>query len=161
MIYNQSISSIFQPENGFLQLGWGSISTSLSAQILTTPIVLFHFHQFPLLFILSNIIAIPLSSIALLLLILVCIFAKFSLIATLFAKITSGCIGVMNDRIVQLASLPFSKLDNIPFSAQDLLISLISIGLFTFYLKERKSTALIFFLITLLLWSIIHQYSSL
>lgn len=161
LIYNRSISRIFNPENGFLHLGWSSISTSLSAQLLTTPFVLFHFHQFPLIFILSNIIAIPLSSLALLLLILICVFASVPVIASFFAKITSGCIGVMNDRIVQLASLPFSKLDNIPFSGQDLLISLISIGLFTLYLKEKKSSALILFLITLLLWSFLHQYSSL
>lgn len=160
LMYNKSVSGLFEPENGFLQLGWSSISTSLSAQILTTPLVLFHFHQFPLIFILSNIIAIPLSSIALLLLILICIFASFPLIATSIASITGYCIWLMNDRIIQLASLPFSTLNNIPFSAGDLLLSLISIGLFTFYLKEKNTLALKVFLITLLFWSILYHNSS-
>jgi len=122
--------------------------------------IILHFHQFPLIFILSNIIAIPLSSIALLLLILICIFASFPLIATSIASITGYCIWLMNDRIIQLASLPFSTLNNIPFSAGDLLLSLISIGLFTFYLKEKNTLALKVFLITLLFWSILYHKSS-
>lgn len=160
LIYNRSITEIFQPENGFLHLGWSSISTSLSAQILTTPFLLFHFHQFPLIFILSNIIAVPLSSIALLLLILVCMVSTFPSLASPIAYITEKCIWLMNDRIVELSSLPFSKLDNIPFTGMDLLFSLISIGIMTVYFREKNTLALKTFLITLLLWAILYHYSS-
>ena len=160
LIYNKPISQIFQPENGWLQLGWSSISTSLSAQILTTPFVLFHFHQFPLIFILSNIVAIPLSSIALLLLILVCVFSTWPFIASILASWANGCLWLMNDRIIALAALPFSKLEGLPFNGLDLSLSLVCIGLLTIYLKQKALLALKAFLSTVLLWSILYHFSS-
>lgn len=160
LIYNKPISGIYKPENGFLKLGWSSISTSLAAQILTTPVVLFHFHQFPLIFILSNIIAIPLSSISLLLLILVSLFAGLPFIASFIAKIAAGCIRLMNERIVELATLPFSKMDNIPFTGTDLIFTYIFIALFTVYMRDKKIIALKIFLITLLIRTILYHYSS-
>ncbi len=48
--------------NWFLKKGWGIVAVSLSAQLLTLPLTLFYFHQFPNYFILSNIIALPLAS---------------------------------------------------------------------------------------------------
>lgn len=160
LIYNKSISNIYQPENGFLNMGWSSISTSLSAQVLTTPFVLFHFHQFPLIFILSNIIAIPLSSIALLLLILICLFAQLPVIANGIAYLTEKTIWLMNDRIVELAALPFSRLDHIPFNSLDMALSLICIGLLTIYMKQKHTLALKAFLSTVLIWAILYHYSS-
>lgn len=160
MIYNKPISDIYQPDNGFLKLGWSSISTSLSAQILTTPFVLFHFHQFPLIFILSNIVAIPLSSIALLLLILVCVFSTWSFAASILSKWAGGILWLMNDRIIALAALPFSKLDDLPFNTLDLVLSLTCIGLLTIYLKHKALLALKVFLSTVLLWSILYHFSS-
>lgn len=160
LIYNKSISTIFEPENGLLKVGWSSISTSLSAQILTTPFVLFHFHQFPLIFILSNIIAIPLSSIALLLLIVLCAVTPLPGLASLLAKVAYWSMWLMNDRIIALAALPFSKWENLPFNMQDLLFSLLSIGILTIYFKGKQPIALKSFLCTVLIWSILYHYSS-
>jgi competence protein ComEC len=55
LIYLQpKIFNLFTPENKFIELLWGCISISIAAQMATTPISLFYFHQFPLCFIISN-----------------------------------------------------------------------------------------------------------
>jgi len=49
-------------QNWFLDKGWGMSTTCLAAQIAVTPFSLFYFHQFPLYFLLANLVVIPLSS---------------------------------------------------------------------------------------------------
>ncbi|AYA36987.1 ComEC family competence protein [Hymenobacter oligotrophus] len=44
---------------------WQAVALSLAAQVATFPLGLFYFHQFPLSFLLSNLVAVPLSSLAL------------------------------------------------------------------------------------------------
>ncbi|GAA4381986.1 ComEC/Rec2 family competence protein [Hymenobacter koreensis] len=44
---------------------WQAVALSLAAQVATFPLGLFYFHQFPLNFLLSNLVAVPISSVAL------------------------------------------------------------------------------------------------
>ncbi|MDU0371334.1 ComEC/Rec2 family competence protein [Hymenobacter endophyticus] len=48
----------------FLQYVWSATALSLAAQVATFPLGLYYFHQFPLSFLASNLIAVPISSIA-------------------------------------------------------------------------------------------------
>ncbi|MGB1218008.1 MAG: ComEC/Rec2 family competence protein, partial [Saprospiraceae bacterium] len=50
-------------ENKFGKFIWGLISVSLAAQIMTLPISLYYFHQFPTYFILSGLVVIPAAGI--------------------------------------------------------------------------------------------------
>ena len=55
----------FYFKNKFVNAIWQLSSVSLAAQLFTFPICMYYFHQLPLLFLLSNLIAIPLTTIAL------------------------------------------------------------------------------------------------
>ena len=160
LLYNKSVSSLYTPANGILTMAWSSISTSVSAQILTTPFVLYHFHQFPLLFLLANLIAIPLSGIALLLLILLCTMALLSIPAAWIATITEWTIGLMNDRILALSGLPFGLWEAIPFTIGSLICCLLFLGSATTWLRTKKVLALQISLGILLIWSVVIRYSS-
>jgi competence protein ComEC len=46
----------------FLNLVWQATALSLAAQVATFPLGLFYFHQFPLSFLFSNLVAVPISS---------------------------------------------------------------------------------------------------
>ena len=61
LIYLQpKIYSLYDPQNKIIQIIWSCISVSIAAQLATTPISLYYFHQFPLYFIASNLfITIP------------------------------------------------------------------------------------------------------
>lgn len=54
------LSGVINVKNRLLRAVWLSISVSISAQLFTTPLVLYYFHQFPTYFLLGNLlIAIP------------------------------------------------------------------------------------------------------
>jgi len=51
----------FYLKNKLLNIVWKATAVSIAAQILTIPIILLYFHQFPFTFLLANLIAVPLS----------------------------------------------------------------------------------------------------
>ncbi len=48
------IESCWRPKHGWLRKFWGTIAMSLAAQLITYPLSIYYFHQFPLYFLLSN-----------------------------------------------------------------------------------------------------------
>ncbi len=160
LIYNNDISKIYSPTNGILLNTWQSISTSISAQILTTPLVLVHFHQFPLLFILSNFIAVPVSGFILILLILLSLCQLLPLIPTVLASLGSYLIRFMNNQVERLAAVRFSVVGDINWNWIDCCYAYFSILTLTIFLKSGKSTGLILFLLTILTWLVTSKYSS-
>src|SRR5262249_31983562 len=87
---------------------WKLNAVSVAAQLLTTPFSIYHFHQFPTYFLLSNLIAVPLSSIIVLGEIFLCTASIVPLIALLSGKILSWLISLMNGYIERIESLPYS-----------------------------------------------------
>lgn len=51
----------FEPSNWLIHKIWEITSVSISAQLMTFPLGLLYFHQFPLLFFISNLVVIPLA----------------------------------------------------------------------------------------------------
>ena len=159
LLYNRSVASIYHTENGLLANVWSSISTSISAQILTTPLILVHFHQFPIVFILSNLVAVPISGLILLFLILLCLLNTVPMLSMMIIKASSLLIGFMNQQVTRLASLPFSTWKNIAYTTQDMVLMYLSILFLTLYVKTRSPGGLIFFLLTILTWLVSAKYS--
>ncbi|HLO80398.1 MAG TPA: ComEC/Rec2 family competence protein [Chitinophagaceae bacterium] len=160
LVYNRAISSIYLPENGILLHAWSSISTSIAAQILTTPLVLVHFHQFPLLFVMSNLVAVPVSGIILILLILLVIVQSLPLFPSLITNLSSWFIRLMNVQVSRIATIPFSTWKEISWSNRDLILSYLLILFITIFLRTKHPPAFIFFLLTILTWLIDRKYSS-
>ncbi|HMH31939.1 MAG TPA: ComEC/Rec2 family competence protein, partial [Puia sp.] len=75
---------------------WKSIALTLSAQILTLPICIYQFHQFPNYFLLTNLLAVPWSSVILLGELLVCAIAFVPAAADLVGSILSWMIAGLN-----------------------------------------------------------------
>jgi competence protein ComEC len=159
LLYNRSVVSIYHPENSLLANTWASIATSISAQILTTPLILLHFHQFPMLFILSNLVAVPVSGLILVLLILLCLLQAVPLLSIAIIQIASFLIWFMNHQVTRISSLPFSAWKNVAFTTQDLVFMYLSILFLTLYVKWRSPKGLIFFLLTILTWLVSGKYS--
>jgi competence protein ComEC len=159
LLYNRSVASIYHPANNVLAHAWSSISTSISAQILTTPLILAHFHQFPLVFILSNLIAVPVSGLILMLLILLCLVQAVPMLSMMIIKASSFLIWLMNHQVSRLASLPFSAWKNIDCSSQDLVFMYLSILFITLFVRTRSPKSLVFFLLTILTWLVSGKYS--
>lgn len=154
MLYNKFVGQFFIPENKILAFAWEAISTSIAAQILTTPLVLYHFKQFPTLFILSNLIAVPLSSLVLLLLIFVCLCSGISMVALPMASITSFFIRLMNAQILRLSNISFGLIEHIPFDTRSMVLSYLLIIALSSWIGYKFPICLIISLLIILIWLI-------
>jgi competence protein ComEC len=103
----------FYIKNKLLEKIWEATAVTISAQVLTMPVILFYFHQFANLFIIANFIAVPLSGIilygelVLLLFTFIAPLAKWAGIAvSLMLKVLDGFIEYIN-------RLPFALWNNI------------------------------------------------
>jgi competence protein ComEC len=68
-------------KHGLSRKAWELIGVSLAAQAITTPLGLYYFNQFPLLFLLSNILMVPLATILMYLFVAMVIAIPFPVIA--------------------------------------------------------------------------------
>ena len=142
VIFMQPIYNWFYIRNKLLDLIWKLNAVTIAAQILTVPISIYHFHQFPNYFLLTNFWAVPLSSLILLGEILLCLVSFIPEIATFIGKILSWFIWIMNSYIERIEILPFSLLDGLQISIlQTILLFGVATG-FGFWLMEKSKTGL-------------------
>lgn len=73
IIFQKSIYKWVYIKNKWVNKIWQLMAVSLPAQVLTFPVCIYYFHQFPNLFLITNIIAVPLSGVIL--------FAEIGLVA--------------------------------------------------------------------------------
>lgn len=139
VMFQKPISGIVFIKNKWLNQVWQLIAISIAAQIFTFPICIYYFHQFPLLFLIANLIAVPLSSVILYFEIGLLTFSWVLIVATLLGTATSWLVIWMNKIIVIINSLSFAVWDQLPASifSTALLYGTI-IGLGEWLLNKRK-----------------------
>ena len=103
-------------KNKALDALWKLMAVTLAAQILTTPFSLYHFHLFPVLFFITNLVAVPLSSLILVGEILLVAVAFVPPVAQGLGGLLHHLIHFLNNHILQMNSLPFASWQNISIS---------------------------------------------
>ena len=102
--------------NKLLNNLWGLTSVTLSAQVLTIPIVVFYFHQFPNFFLITNFIAVPLSGIILYGEMLLLIIAPIAPLAKPVGYLLGKMLAAMNGYIENINALPIAVWNNLQLS---------------------------------------------
>ena len=95
-------------ENKLADQIWMLIAVSIAAQLSTLAMSLYYFHQFPNYFLLANLLAIPLSSIALYLGIALLALNPIPFIAKYIGLVLSKCIALMGYILHKISILPYS-----------------------------------------------------
>jgi competence protein ComEC len=141
VVFQQHINKWFYTKNKLLKGLWSLNSITLSAQILTLPIVLYHFHQFPTLFMFTNLFAVPFSGLIL--------YAELLLLVTYFIPYVGAFVGkaigwgveLMNSFIQRVDTLPFAVWPSLQINIPQAIILYASIIGFAFWLinKHAKS----------------------
>lgn len=158
LIFNPLFTKLFYVKNQILKEGWSMVSITVSAQVLTTPISIYHFHQFPMLFLITNLVAVPLSSLVLLLEILLCVLKLISFDTVRLSKIINLIIDIMNGYIYKIEGIPFAVVT-------DLFIGIITVALlyllilfcrYWIQFPSRKGIIMILSLITII--SVYHNF---
>ncbi|MCZ2277821.1 MAG: ComEC family competence protein [Bacteroidia bacterium] len=92
----------WEPEGWLLHKTWEITSVSIAAQLVTFPLGLLYFHQFPLLFFLSNLVVIPLAFIIMcagLFLFFLSSIPGSSMLTLWFGKVLNGMIWLLNQSV--------------------------------------------------------------
>jgi competence protein ComEC len=121
---------------------WKLMAASLAAQILTLPISIYHFHQFPFLFLIANLFAVPLSSIILIGEIILCLFHFITPFATFIGYLLQKLIVLMNEAVLNLDQLSFAVWNGLSISVWQAIFLYCIIGLLSFWLLEKSGKAL-------------------
>lgn len=138
VLFYQPIYNWLRFQNKAVNFFWSLVAVSIAAQLLTLPISVYHFHQFPTLFLLTNFLAVPLSSIILLGEILLCAIFFVVPLAKLLGILLGGMIYFMNAYIVGLDRLPFAVWNGLSITiVQCVLLTFFSF-LFCYWLMERE-----------------------
>ncbi len=159
VVFYRPIYNWFYIPNKSIDFIWKTMAISIAAQILTTPVSLYHFHQFPVLFLLTNIVAVPLSSLVLFGEIAVCVFAIISPLAKFLGWFTELLIYWMNSYIERIEIISFSLWNGFYITIfQTILLSIAAI-LICFWLVEKRKWMLWFSLSAVLIFIALRSLS--
>jgi competence protein ComEC len=112
----------YLPTNKVSETLWKMFAVSLSAQIITLPITLYYFHQFPVLFFVANLVVIPLSYVVMFGAALIILFSKIKIIAAGLAWIVGKSVWLMNIFTEWLDSIEFSNIAGIHTSMLEMVL---------------------------------------
>jgi competence protein ComEC len=155
---------IWQPKNKVVRFFWTLLTVSIAAQLATFPLSSYYFGQFPSFFWLTNLIVIPAVTILIPLGILLLMFSKITVLATLIAFLIKWLIKSIYMLLQSIEHLPFSIFE-ISFSTVELLCLFASLFFVLILIENRKSLylklALLSFsvLFTVILITKIEQYN--
>jgi competence protein ComEC len=122
---------------------WKLNAVTVAAQILTVPVSIYHFHQFPNYFLFTNILAVPLSSLIVLGEILLCFAAFIPAVAKMTGQLLQLLIRLMNGFIEHMESLPFSLWTSMQVNIPQLICMYGAVAAITYWLLKKNKPALI------------------
>lgn len=153
-----SIVTFFRPiynwfiiRNKILDFFWKMNAVTIAAQLLTVPISMYHFHQFPVIFFFTNLIAVPLSSLILIGEIALCALSFIPFIASALGDVLNWMIYAMNYYIEELDKLPFAVWPGMSISILQMFLLIGFIVCTCFWLMEQQKMAF-WIALTSLLW---------
>ncbi len=100
-----------------------SAAVSIAAQLTTTPLSLFYFHQFPNFFLLANLLIVPISTLLIYSGIFLAIFHPFNLVTEILAKLMQHLAYGQNEGVLFIQQLPGSVLSGISWGPLELVNS--------------------------------------
>ena len=151
VILQPKMYSIWQPNYKIMNKFWQLATVSLAAQIGVLPLSLYYFHQFPGLFMLSNLIIVPLLGFILIGGIVVIILALLNVLPQFLADFYGLIISLMNNFVSWISKQEdflFTEI-SLSFQAMFAIYLVIAFGIYFFIYQKTKS--LVYFLFTVLL----------
>jgi len=158
--FAKPIQNWFFLKNKLLDSIWNLTSITLAAQVLTVPIIFYSFHQFPLLFVITNIVIVPLSSIILFAELIVVITSIIQVIAGFAGVITTALLHFMNYFIEEVNTLSFAVYDNIQNNLVETILLYGTIIGISLWLLNKNKTLLFIGLTFLFAFIIIDSYEN-
>ncbi|MCW3075152.1 MAG: ComEC family competence protein [Flaviaesturariibacter sp.] len=146
IIFYQPIYNWVFIENKTVDYLWKLLAGSLAAQVLTLPICIYYFHQFPVLFLFANLLAVPLSGLIVYAEIILCVFHFIKPLATFWGWVLTKSIRLMNTYIERLETVPFAVWNGMSITVwQTVLLYGFIIGIAHWLMRSVKRSATLAF----------------
>jgi competence protein ComEC len=136
-------------KNKLPALVWQAIVVTIIAQAGTLALTIMSFNRFPVYFLLTNIIVVPVSSLMIILACLIIFTYPVPFLSGLIAKLLNLSTYVTEESTRIISSLDHSSIDNIGMTALQCILLTIFIASFLYYLLRKDSFSLHFPLIFL------------
>ncbi|NCC73777.1 MAG: ComEC family competence protein [Sphingobacteriia bacterium] len=136
---NEPLSKIFVFRNPVAEYIWKLIVVSLAAQIGTFPLAIYYFNQFPLYFLLANIIVIPLVWLIVYTGIITLVTAAvLEVFAPLITKLLYYQVFMLNISVEYINRLPFAKIEGLVLTFTGVILIYLIIILITRFLVKKE-----------------------
>lgn len=150
IFFKPILDKLYNPTTKPMRFVWTMFSVSLAAQVGTTPFTLYYFQQFPNYFLLTNFIAIPLSSIIIYLAMGLLFVSFVPYLPAVIAFLLNGSVWLLNTVIITIQHLPYS-VTHISLDIRQSFLILLAIFCLSGYYYSRKYLPLFTGLASLLL----------
>jgi competence protein ComEC len=141
VIAQKDISNWLYFKNKYAQRAWQLAAVSLSAQLFTFPLCFYYFHQLPLLFLFSNMLAIPLATLALWGCLFLVFISPVSIAAFYFGKAVYGIIWLLNHTVLFFDSIPFSLWQGVSVTHVETILMYLIVGAFLYAFMNKNKMA--------------------
>lgn len=156
IVYIQPVFSNFvKTDNRILNKFISLITVSIAAQLATFPISIYYFHQFPNYFLLSNLIAIPISSGVIYLGIILMLFSGNAFLLKFISSVFSIAIHLLNGSIRWVSQLPYAITNCIFINIAQMVVLYVSVIFLICFVCKKKCSYLYFFLFSIISFLII------
>jgi competence protein ComEC len=128
---------LWEPASLFWDKVWQVTCVSLAAQLATFSLGFYYFHQFPVYFLFSNLVVIPLSSLVLVMGVLLLAVSPVPWLAGFLGLLLHYTISLLNGIVFFVKALPFSLINGVNITAVQCLL-LIGMIVFAIRLVESR-----------------------
>lgn len=159
LMIQQPLYRSFYFKNKWIDKIWQLTSVTLAAQVLTFPVCIYYFHQFPILFLVANLLIVPLSSLVLYLEIGLLAVAWVPFLAKFSGILTTWLIRLMNAFIRYMDQLPYAVWDNIPSGLSSTFFLYASVIFLCYWFLNRNKRLLYYAMFSMLGFTAIRGYA--
>ncbi|MDR3653922.1 MAG: ComEC/Rec2 family competence protein [Paludibacter sp.] len=149
IFFQPIVDKLYNPTNKFTKFVWEMFSVSIAAQLGTTPFTLYYFQQFPNYFLITNFIAIPLSSLVIYVAIGLLLVSFIPYLSVTVAFLLKWSLWMLNYFIVRVQNLPYSVW-HISLDIKQTIVIFLAIFCFSGYYFNKKFSTLFVGLVSLL-----------
>lgn len=157
LIFQRPVNGLFLFKYKLSNLIWKMMSVSIAAELLTFPLALYYFHQFPSIFLLSNLLLIPATTFVLYGEVFLLAFSFIPAVAKFAGMVLTKTLVLINGSILLAGSFRFVRWEYFGLSLFDMFLlygCIIMIGIWLFY-KNRKAVVIALCMASVLSLSIV------
>jgi len=146
------LAALWQPRYWLSARAWQLLTVSLAAQIGVAPLGIYHFHQFPGLFLLTNLLILPLLGWILITGFLVAGLALFDYLPFWLTIVYRSCLEALHALVAWIAAQDAFVFEGIPMSLGKLLLSYLLIISIFCWTEKRRPYRLAALYLTVFMW---------